>query len=392
MKRNAIIRIVLWSVVLVVLLAMLFIGMFGIGWNRRIAHPIEETMAPVPLTEVPVTAPTEKPVPDEMEPSAYNAVATGDLNIRSMPDTLGEVVGMAEKGTGLQITRKETINGTPWGFVTTPIQGWVVMEYVDLLDEIPEEQADISVTTPQEVQPAHANAVSMDALDINSFEIEWAAGSITIQPKDVDTIYIMEDGLSEDSEPMVWNVRNGRVYIQYSKKVDRVFGMGLLSGDKGKDLIIQVPFDWQCTSLEIDAGSASVKINDLTIRNMEFDGASGTCVFDNCTVEKLDLDTASGDVLFKGSLNQLECDSASANIVLELNNVPRALELDTASGDLDVTLPKNAGFTVSMDTLSSNFESDFDTVRRNDSYIAGDGSCRIEVDAMSGRVNIRKGA
>ena len=166
--------------------------------------------------------------------------------------------------------------------------------------------------------------------------------------------------------------------------------MGLLTGKQSKDLIIQVPLDWQCDSLEMDAASASLTVKELTIREMEFDGASGSCVFDSCTVETLDLDTASGNVHFTGSLQQLECDAASADIVLELTNVPRSLDMDTASGDLDVTLPADAGFTVTLDTLSGDFESDFETTMRAGSYVAGNGRCRIDVDAMSGDVIIRK--
>ena len=167
--------------------------------------------------------------------------------------------------------------------------------------------------------------------------------------------------------------------------------MGLNFGDKGKDLIIQVPLDWQCDSLEVTAAAASLEVKDLTIREMEFDGASGSCVFDSCTVETLDLDTASGNVHFTGSLQQLDCDAASANILLELVNVPESIDLDTASGDLDVTLPGYAGFQVTLETLSGRFESDFDAVSRNGSYVWGDGKCRIDVDAMSGDVIVRKG-
>ena len=115
-------------------------------------------------------------------------------------------------------------------------------------------------------------------------------------------------------------------------------------------------------------------------------------VFPHSSIDKLDLDTASGNVRFTGGLQQLDCDAVSADIILKLTNVPGRLDMDTVSGDLDVTLPADAGFTVSMDTLSSDFESDFETTTRNGSYIAGNGRCRIDVDAMSGDVIIRKSA
>ena len=97
-------------------------------------------------------------------------------------------------------------------------------------------------------------------------------------------------------------------------------------------------------------------------------------------------------IWFQGSLLRLECDAVSADITLELTNVPNTLDLDGVSGGLDVTLPAEAGFTVTMETLSGDFESDFDTTQRNGSYVSGNGRCRIDVDGMSGDVTIRKDA
>ena len=64
--------------------------------------------------------------------------------------------------------------------------------------------------------------------------------------------------------------------------------------------------------------------------------------------------------------------------------------MDSMSGDLTLTLPEDAGFTVSLDAMSSDFSSDFPTVKKNKSYVCGDGHCKIEVSAMSGDVAILK--
>ncbi len=390
MKRNAIIRIILWGVALVVLLAIFFGLIYVPGAGRRIQNnapvttptealiPVQETMIAAPQTSAPVDI------------SQYNAVVLSDgLNVRTMPSTEAPVAGMVEKGTSLQITRQELVNGISWGYTPAPVNGWVVMEYVELLEPIAENKTVIDVPVQQE-QDVQRHGVTLDAASIRDMEIEWAAGSIIIRPTDIQQIYIHEDTTAKNYEQMVWKVREGKVSIQFAENMKISLGAGLNWGDFSKDLIIEVPADWKCDSLEVDAAIASLEVSNLTIREMEFDGASGTCFFDNCTVEKLDVNTASGDVRFAGCLQQLDCDAASANIRLELNNVPRSMDLDTASGDLDVTLPEDAGFTVTMDALSSDFTSDFETTSRNGSYVAGNGRCRIDVDAMSGDVIIRK--
>lgn len=362
-----------------------YIGAPTQGWVvMKYVELLERPQAEDPNTDTAVTAPVEE--------SQYNAVITANvLNVRTMPSSEAPLAGSLEKDDQILITKQETVNDVRWGYTPAPVNGWVQMEFVEVLEPMDVEITTMETTASQEAEVT-GYGVALDAATIRNVEIEWAAGTIRIQPMEITEIRISEEGANQDAEPMVWKVRDGKLSIQYSKNTDHDFGMGLLLGEHSKDLIIQVPIDWQCNSLEIDAASASLEVNDLTIRDMEFDGASGTCVFKNCTVENLELDTASGDVLFQGSLGKMDCDAASANVVLELTNIPGSLEMDSASGDLDVTLPEGSGFTVTMDTMSGTFESDFDTTNRNGNYVAGNGRCRIEVDAMSGDVIIRKGA
>ena len=129
----------------------------------------------------------------------------------------------------------------------------------------------------------------------------------------------------------------------------------------------------------------------MTIREVDFDGASGTCEFENCTVDEMDIDTASGDIRFIGALDILDCDAASASVYAVLSNTPSRLDMDSMSGDLDITLPGDAGFTVTLDGMTSDFSSDFETTVKNGNQVCGDGRCRINIDAMSGDVTIRKG-
>ena len=233
-------------------------------------------------------------------------------------------------------------------------------------------------------------AASVDSGNIRDISIDWVAGSITILPGKNNKITISESQVSSDKYKLIWKQSGDKLVIQYCELNWNFLGINL-STDISKDLVISVPADWICNSLEIDTASARVAITDLTIGEMDIDGASGSCHFDNCTVDEIDLDTASGDVNFTGMLNVLDCDAASASITLTVTNTPRRIDIDTASGDLDLTLPENCGFSVSLDTMSGDFSSDFPTTLTAGNYLYGDGSCRINVNAMSGDVIIRKG-
>jgi len=471
MKRNALFRIILWSIIIAVLATVMFAIPFGFSSNRN-ESPIE--LAPA------VTAPLEASI----APYEADAVVTSDaLNVRSMPSMKSPVVGHLQAGDALDVKREETVNGTPWAYITAPIEGWVVMNYIEMLPgtvidttnqdvqatessqmvssgvpavvtatsvnvrqapspeaavmgsvyrddqilvtrtesisgitwayttspvagwlrteylEMPSGTAmdntnqDVQNTLPPQIQETMVSGDTdgkdtFEASAIRELEIEWTAGDILIQPGSSDRIVVKEDGVTADRYAMYLYQDGDTLKIRYAQSVKNFIGLTDLME---KDLTIYVPVDWHCESLEIDAASATVEVNDLTIREVDFDGASGICEFENCIVEEIDIDTASGDVHFIGSLDILDCDAASASVFASLTNVPQRLDMDMMSGDLELSLPADAGFSLHMDTMKDNLTSEFETELKNGNYVSGNGACRINIDALSGDVIIRKG-
>lgn len=227
--------------------------------------------------------------------------------------------------------------------------------------------------------------------DIRNIEIEWVAGIITLQADQNATyISIIEHSSSDSEHKMVCKQSGQTLKIQFSEESFEFPSFGV-NADIRKDLVITVPADWECNSLEIDAAAAQVIMNGPSIHEFDFDGASGSCSMINCDITNIDIDTASGDIDFSGTLDTLDCDAASANCSIEVFNIPSSIKMDGASGDLELILPTNTGFTCNMDTMSGTFETDFETGVHDGAYIHGDGACQIKVSAMSGDVSILKG-
>lgn len=369
MKRNAIIRIVIYSVVIVVLLAILFTTIFGF------AYPSYEVEMAATEIIVPTTAPSSL---------LETVIAASTVSVRRSPSMESETVADLQAGDVVRIGRRETINGLPWAYVVEPVSGWVVAEYLG--ESVPQETG-VSVYLPEAGEKS-----SFQASEISEIEIEWVAGDILIQPGTSDQITVDEDGNFDEKYAMVLKQQGNELKISFCKEgLSNFIGINS-SSNLTKDLTITVPADWVCQSLELDVASAKVEINDLTIREVDFDGASGTCEFENCTVNEIDIDTASGDVKFIGSLDILDCDAASASVYAVLSNTPSRLDMDTMSGDLDITLPEDAGFSLSLEAATKDFQTDFETTMKNGNYVCGDGSCRININALSGDVTIRKAA
>ena len=366
MKSNAIVRIVIWSVVILVLLAILIAGL---GNNLfTMFHGSTDTV--YHSTDV---AASESPSGQSDTPIAERSVSVvSQTSVYTMPNTQSASVGALNVGDNVVIDRSEEVGGGSWIHITSPVDGWVNAECLKL----------------NGVNQA-GSVGSADPAAIREIKIEWISGSVTIEPGDVQEITFLESGNGTDKYEMVWKQSGDELVIQYSKD-SGIAGFGLHFGDGSKDLTVTVPRGWVCDSLELDTASTDLTVRDMIIREMEIDSASGTAKFENCTVSSLDVDTASGDVTFSGSLNELDFEAASASFTGVLENVPDQVKMDSMSGDLTLTLPEGAGFTVSLDAMSSDFSSDFPTVKKNKSYVCGDGHCKIDVDAMSGDVSILK--
>lgn len=371
MKRNALIRMILWSLVIFILTTLMVGVGFGISFNRT---------PRITLTEQPATvAPTEAVRPNT-DYGTTAIVTANAVNVRQAPNSGSSVVGLLEKGTTVIITRTESVDGTRWSYITTPCAGWIQAEYL-------ETPKDTDIIPQETVIPSQSNGYGCPAADIRELEIQWATGDIKIYPANTDRITVSENGTEDDRYAMLVRQDKDTLEIQFCQKEYNLISLNKLPE---KDLTVYVPADWYCESLEIDAAAAAVEVNDLTIGEVDFDGASGVCEFENCTVEEIDIDTASGDVRFVGSLNILDCDAASASFYASLTNVPSRMDMDMMSGNLDLTLPADAGFSLRMDTMNDNFSSEFQTELKNGNYVAGNGACRINIDALSGDVTIRK--
>ena len=366
MKSNAIVRIVIWSVVIFVLLAILIAGL---GNNLfTMFHGSTDTV--YHSTDV---AASESPSGQSDTPIAERSVSVvSQTSVYTMPNTQSASVGALNVGDNVVIDRSEEVGGGSWIHITSPVDGWVNAECLKLNG--------VNQT---------GSAGSADPAVIRDIKIEWISGSVTVEPGDVQEITFLESGNGTDKYEMVWKQSGDELVIQYSKDSSTA-GFGLHFGDGSKDLTVTVPRGWVCDSLELDTASTDLTVRDMIIREMEIDSASGTAKFENCTVSSLDVDTASEDVTFTGSLNELDFEAASASFTGVLENVPDKVKMDSMSGGLTLTLPEDAGFTVSLDAMSSDFSSDFPTVKKNKSYVCGDGHCKIDVDAMSGDVSILK--
>ena len=245
-------------------------------------------------------------------------------------------------------------------------------------------------TTPEEILPNEETLI-LPADTIREMEIEWVSGDIVILATDTEYISISESDVTDEEYSMVFQTVGEKLEIRFC--VDRLMpDLGISHiGDLNKDLYIEVPKGWDGHSIEINAASVNVEMYNITLQEMDLDGADSTCDFQNCHFSDLDIDTANCNVYYQGTIGTLDFDAASASFTGDLQNTPSRIDMDSMSGKLDIALPEDCGYTLTMDGMSSRLSSDFEgTSMKNGSHVYGDGRCRINVDGMDCDVTIRK--
>ena len=229
--------------------------------------------------------------------------------------------------------------------------------------------------------------LNLPASDVRNLEINWASGTITIIRGDVDEILVREIANDEIKKPMTYDLSGNTLQLNYTEGTIRIgFGTGSI---QKKDLSITVPMDWNCGDLAINSASTDVEIKDLSIDLLALNTASSDCKVSNCNIHKLELDGASCDLNYSGTLNDLDCDGASTEIIAVFTNVPDSINMDGASADLDITLPADCGYEVDIDGVSNRCTSEFTSSTGNHTY--GNGACKIVVDGVSAKIEIHKG-
>lgn len=226
---------------------------------------------------------------------------------------------------------------------------------------------------------------------VTALDVDWIDGSVSIVPTDGDKIIVREDYQDDQDELRLrWKVENGKLTVKYRKSGRTTWG----KENHGKALTVEVPEALLkgMNEVEISIVSADLLMTDMTARETDIDMVSGDVVISGDFGE-LDIDTVSGDVKLEGSAKSMDVDGTSATIELLLNQAPATIDVDTVSGNVSLLLPaETTGFEANVDAVSGTVSvHGFDDVTKTKDYCRfGDGSVKINVDAVSGNLKIDK--
>lgn len=239
--------------------------------------------------------------------------------------------------------------------------------------------------TPTEALSTGSDYILPEGTEITALDIDWISGEVEILVTSDSDILVREQPEHETSYSyaMVVTEQDGVLKVRYTEDAFLT-----LPDLPAKKLTVQLPraVAEHLTEVRLNSVSADFDVTALTVKNtLTFDSVSGDLETDPITADSAKLTTVSGKIDLDGSFRQVTGGSTSGEVDLTLRKCPDRIELNTVSGNMDLELPRNAGFTLDYSTVSGDLESDFPLTTDG---TCGDGSGSITIETTSGDLKI----
>ena len=149
--------------------------------------------------------------------------------------------------------------------------------------------------------------------------------------------------------------------------------------------------------LFLETASGTVEVNGATSQRIKADAASGGIRLTDVTSQNIDVESASGSVrVVRARAPNIKASTASGSVRVDVDGEVRDVEISTASGSAEATLPADFSGEVELETASGNVDVDFalNVVRQRRNHVRGTvgqgGSARVSISAASGDVSLRR--
>lgn len=246
--------------------------------------------------------------------------------------------------------------------------------------------------------------------EIKSIDVDWSTGKIDILVWDGDEVKLEEDG-DDDLEQykMRSRVEGDTLQIKFAKS-----GLRWDADNIEKSLVIYIPKDLALTLHEIDISAATAEVTvgaeedasevivcdriqlesasgDLKLMGVKADevsvsAASASLSF-NGKADEISVEGVSGALSICGDVEEISVEAVSATVTLKLDRTPSEINVETVSGNVDISLPDDGdGFVAELNGISGSLEYNSKSVGRY--HTVGRGIGDFDFETVSGKVSI----
>ncbi|MCL2365450.1 MAG: DUF4097 domain-containing protein [Oscillospiraceae bacterium] len=226
---------------------------------------------------------------------------------------------------------------------------------------------------------------SADPAGINTLNVNWISGAVTITPHDGQMIEITESAQRDlhDDERMYIDVSGGTLEIRF---LDRRIAnrMGRMP-QKRLEVLVPRALSESLNLLEVGSVSGRVSIDQMIVDHVDVGTTSGAIEITNIIAREVDLNSTSGRIEIENvTADNIGLDSTSGAMRVHASGAER-MELDTLSGAISVT--DASAVSLILDTTSGGVSAvgTFDSVSAN----SLSGAISIDNAAISSVIDAR---
>lgn len=260
---------------------------------------------------------------------------------------------------------------------------------------------------------------------IHSLDIRLMNGDVSLCVVDKDDTYIEVNGDTQEIETVLRDdgvlsivqentasasffflrgMRHCDIMVTLPRKVWNRINISTVNGD------VLVEPDLECQELHFSTASGDIKMSRLMCDNVTCHSGSGDVqvkdlagnlyaatksgdVWARGRLGRGEIHSISGDVELYGNCGEVMASSTSGDVQVDLENVPRTVEMSSISGDCTIRVPRGDGMHVSYRTVSGDFSTNLPlttnmTKKRGETTIGDGAGTRISVSSTSGDIAI----
>ncbi len=401
MKLNAIIRIIVWSMIIVILTGILLAFTFGKGMlpkSRLFSDtPPAETAIPVPLNEAPAINAGQ---------NVQATVIANAVNVRSEASSGSAVIGVVELNDTVFIREGKEVNGQKWLLISSPVSGWMKADFVDTIEDVIFYSADALYTAgetgtdsgvrsaavshetgiypmPDETgTPIHPLSVG-DTVTVSRQEAVNGTNWVYVTAPSAgwvmtDCLTLQEDAGKAQLLSINYNAKDiseldidwvaGTIRVQSADVSDIRISETEVTDPKytmhlkksGRKLSIEFCEDDDFLDFGFGINFNESITKDLTIlvpyswtcESLDIDAASTELYCANLVIDEVDINGASGKCSFDScQIQDLDVDTASGDILF--TGTLNTLDCDAASAHVEL-YPENVPSRIDVDSMSGN--------------------------------------
>lgn len=241
----------------------------------------------------------------------------------------------------------------------------------------------------------------VDLEKIEDFNIIGVSETIIVESSNESQLKIIQKSSSKIKEIDELKMSKGKNSIKVYKKRRKIIGR--LYPIQKEQIEIYVPKDYE-GKLNVVTVSGDVHIEDVVLAQLMVKSTSGDVVMQATKADKVKLVTISGDIegqevgfrkldaittsgkmRLTGEITKANFKSTSGDISLVLGDDGEEVSMVTVSGDINLKLLEEQGFTVVFSSVSGNLAiQDKTTKGKKITHIQGDGDLILSLSTVSG--------